>query len=83
MLPPYVADFAARSKRLVIELDGESHADREDYDATRTASLEEHGYRVLRFTNSEVMPNFAGVTRAILIALEADPETPLTPTLSP
>ena len=83
VLPPYVADFAARSERLVIELDGESHVGREDYDAARTAVLEKLGYRVLRFTNSEVTTNLDGVTRSILIALGRDPDTPLSPPLSP
>jgi very-short-patch-repair endonuclease len=83
VLAPYVADFAARSERLVIELDGDSHANRESYDASRTAGIESRGYRILRFTNSEVMGNVEGVTRAILIALGRDPDTPLSPTLSP
>ena len=64
VLPPYIADFASRSERLVIELDGDSHAGREAYDAARTRALEERGYRVLRFTNSEVMTNPDGVVPA-------------------
>ncbi|HYD38776.1 MAG TPA: DUF559 domain-containing protein [Allosphingosinicella sp.] len=74
VLPPYIADFAARSERLVIELDGDTHAGREAYDEARTAALEERGYRVLRFSNSDVMTNLDGVTRAILVALGKDPE---------
>src|SRR5438270_800447 len=57
VLPPYITDFASRSERLVIELDGDTHAGREAYDAARTRALEERGYRVLRFTNSDVMSN--------------------------
>ena len=78
-IPPYVADFASRSRRLVIELDGDTHAGREAYDAARTAALEQRGYRVLRFSNSDVMTNLDGVTRAILIALGRDPDTPPPP----
>ena len=76
VLPPYIADFAARSERLVIELDGDSHTGREAYDAARTASLEQRGYRVLRFTNSDVMTNPDGVVLAILIALGRDLNNP-------
>jgi very-short-patch-repair endonuclease len=76
VLPPYIADFASRSERLVVELDGDTHAGREAYDAARTAALEERGYRVLRFSNNDVMTNLDGVTRAILVALGKDPETP-------
>ena len=83
VLAPYIADFAARSERLVIEIDGESHAGTEAYDAARTHALEARGYRILRFTNSEVMTNIEGVTRTILIALGRDAEAPLSPTLSP
>jgi very-short-patch-repair endonuclease len=83
VLAPYVADFAARSKRLVIELDGDSHANREAYDAARTSTLAKQGYRVIRFTNSDVMTNLDGVLRAILIELGRDPEAPLSPALSP
>ena len=72
VLKPYIADFAARSERLVIEVDGDSHANTEAYDAARTASLEARGWRVIRFTNREVIDNLEGVTRAILIALGRD-----------
>ena len=76
VLAPYIADFAARSHRLVIELDGDTHGGREAYDAARTRTLEERGYRVIRFTNADVMTNLDGVPRAILIALGRDPESP-------
>ena len=71
-IAPYIADFAAREHRLVIELDGDSHAGREAYDAARTAFIESKGFRVIRFGNSEVMTNPEGVARAILIALGKD-----------
>jgi very-short-patch-repair endonuclease len=71
--PFYVADFAAREQRLVIELDGESHAAQEEADARRTAYMESKGFRVIRFTNSEVMTNMDGVLRAILVELGKDP----------
>jgi very-short-patch-repair endonuclease len=73
-IAPYVADFAARDLGLVIELDGDSHAGREAYDAARTAFIESEGYRVIRFSNSDVMTNIEGVTRAILIELGRDRE---------
>jgi very-short-patch-repair endonuclease len=77
VLPPYIADFAARSRRLVVELDGDTHAGREAYDASRTKALEAMGYRVLRFTNSDVMTNLDGVLGAILIALAEQSPHPL------
>jgi very-short-patch-repair endonuclease len=76
VLPPYIADFAARSEHLIIELDGDTHAGREAYDAARTVTPADYGYRVLRVTNGDVVNNLGGVLRAILIALGRDPESP-------
>ena len=69
LIGAYTVDFAARSRKLVIELDGDSHAAQERYDARRTAWLEERGYRVIRFTNSDVMTNETAVLQAIIDAL--------------
>lgn len=66
---PYYIDFAARRERLAIELDGETHVGRGGYDATRTAWLEAQDWRVIRFTNGDVMANPDGVATAILNAL--------------
>jgi very-short-patch-repair endonuclease len=62
----------ARSHRLIVELDGETHAGREAYDARRTAELEAQGWRVIRFANNDAMTNPEGVARAILMALGRD-----------
>src|SRR4051812_44863632 len=71
----YHIDFAARMLRLGIELDGETHVGREQKDAARTAFLERHGWRIIRFTNADVMGNAEGVARAILNALGKDFES--------
>ena len=76
VLAPYIADFACRSRRLIIEVDGDTHSGREAYDAARTRALDEMGYRVLRFTNADVMTNLDGVLGAILTALDRDPKSP-------
>ena len=83
VLAPYIADFAARSERLVVELDGDTHADREVEDRRRTLALEQMGYRVVRFSNADVIGNLEGVLRSILIGLGRDPDSPLSPALSP
>lgn len=69
---PFFIDFAARRVRLAIELDGDSHEAREAQDAARTLQLERESWRVIRFTNEEVMGNPEGVARAILLALGRD-----------
>jgi very-short-patch-repair endonuclease len=70
--PNYAADFAARSHKLIVELDGDSHAGREAYDAARTAYMESKGYKVIRFANRDVFENPEGVARMILNAIGKD-----------
>ena len=68
---PYITDFCAPRKKLIIEVDGSHHLEQEQYDADRTAFLEANGYRVLRFWNNEVLGNIDAVLEVIWEALEA------------
>src|SRR5690606_6356184 len=70
---PYIADFAARRRRLIIELDGGQHVSRADRDAERTAYLERNGFRVIRFWNTNVLENLEGVLMVIAQALAVPP----------
>ena len=75
----YIADFAANNPKLVIELDGDTHAGREGYDDKRTQILETIGYKIVRFTNTEVMENVDGVLQRldeIVNGVSAPPPTP-------
>ncbi|HWW27671.1 MAG TPA: DUF559 domain-containing protein [Caulobacter sp.] len=65
----YFADFACWDAKLVVELDGPSHEDRELHDLRRTEVLERCGYRVLRFNNEVVLADPGGVAEAIGTAL--------------
>jgi len=65
VIGPYIADFASNVPKLVIELDGHLHGDTIAYDAERTAYLTHAGYRVVRFTNADVMQNLDGVLRIL------------------
>ena len=64
-----VADFACRSAKLVVELDGGQHALTPEADAERTGMMEAHGYVVLRFWNNEVTENLDGVLETILATI--------------
>ena len=75
----YIADFACRRARVIIELDGSQHVD-SVYDANRTKALEERGWRVIRFWNNEVMTNTEGVVETILAA--ATPRLPFDETFA-
>ncbi|WP_223797062.1 endonuclease domain-containing protein [Sphingomonas nostoxanthinifaciens] len=67
----HVADFASRSLKIVIELDGGQHATSAT-DAERTRLIEARGYTVIRFWNNDVAENMDGVLeeirRTILLA---------------
>jgi very-short-patch-repair endonuclease len=52
---PYIADFCCLEARLIIELDGGYHRTITDRDSNRTEALAQIGYRVVRFTNDEVL----------------------------
>ncbi len=64
---PYILDFYCPACRLVVEADGGQHgtdAGMAD-DAARTRFLAEHGLRVLRFTNREILRETEAVLQAI------------------
>lgn len=65
----YVADFCCESAKLVVEVDGDSHAgdEAEARDADRTAWLLKQGYRMIRFTNEDVHKRFDAVIEAVFL----------------
>ncbi|MEK7137846.1 MAG: endonuclease domain-containing protein [Patescibacteria group bacterium] len=65
-LGPFITDFLCAEARLIIELDGSSHEEKETYDAERTRFLDERGFRVLRFRNQNVFENMEGVLEEIV-----------------
>ncbi|WP_036017305.1 endonuclease domain-containing protein [Bradyrhizobium sp. WSM1743] len=68
----YIADFVAHSCKLIVEVDGESHdfEERIRHDEQRDQWFASRCYRVLRFTNDDVMRNLEGVVLSILEAAE-------------
>lgn len=62
---PFITDFYCAERKLVIEIDGDSHAEKARYDASRTAWLEEQGIRVIRFNNRDVLDNLPGMLEMI------------------
>ena len=68
-LGPFHPDILCFSKKLVVEVDGDTHADMASEDAARTRFIEREGYRVIRFTNTDVMQNLEGVLAQISFSL--------------
>ena len=62
---PFIADFCCPTRKLVVEIDGDSHVETGEKDAARTGVLESEGYRVIRFTNGDVHRNLVGVLESI------------------
>ena len=60
-LSEYIVDFYCAELMLVIEIDGDTHADQEQYDKRRTENLNKYGIEVVRYTNAEVLNNLEGV----------------------
>ena len=63
----YIVDFYCSGAKLVIELDGKQHGEKDAviHDQARTVYLESLGLYVLRFTNQEIEDNFEAVCLAI------------------
>lgn len=51
----YIVDFYFPEARLAVEIDGDSHIGKEQYDKERQQHLEEYGIKVIRFQNEEVL----------------------------
>jgi crossover junction endodeoxyribonuclease RuvC len=61
----YHADFCSHALKLIVEIDDATHALHGEHDEVRTRFLNDEGYCVLRFWNSDVMGNVDGVIVAI------------------
>ena len=69
----FIVDFVCYEKKLIIELDGEHHAEQEEKDAARTDKLAQYGFRILRFWNRDVLHDVGIVLEAICYALKNTP----------
>ena len=61
----FIVDFVCLRKKVIIEIDGEIHLQQQESDSLRTNTLNEKGYKVIRFANDEVFANPALVAEKI------------------
>ena len=68
----FIVDFVCLERFLIVEVDGTIHdlPDQQERDALRQAHLESLGYRVLRFTNGDVLGSIEAVLEVIGAAVE-------------
>ncbi len=74
VIDEFIADFICLDKKLIVEVDGGYHLKPEiiEADNLRTQILEEDlGYKVIRFTNDEVLGNTNAVLEQILTVLNS------------
>ncbi|MCA9056140.1 MAG: endonuclease domain-containing protein [Planctomycetaceae bacterium] len=69
----FIADFACVGARLIVEIDGDSHADRAAADQLRTARLSAAGWKIIRVANDDVLENLEGVLMRIVAEAGLDP----------
>lgn len=69
---PFITDFCAPRRKLIIELDGSQHLEQQEYDEERTSYFRSEGYQVIRFWNNQVLRDIEGVIKSIIYALESD-----------
>jgi len=72
----YIVDFYCKDLSLAIEIDGDTHIYRYDYDDKRQKTLEKEGVSFLRFDDMEVKKNMTNVLRVIEHWIEKNRPTP-------
>lgn len=80
-IEPYTVDFACPEKRLIIEVDGHSHADCGKYDERREEFIRSHGWKVVRVANDAVQNQLEAVLLQIVKAADVDAKQWLNGTL--
>ena len=65
----FIVDFCCNQEGLVIEVDGEIHQQQVEADQEREQILISLGYRVIRFTNEQVLTQTEQVLQRIIAAI--------------
>ena len=62
---PFIVDFACLENLLIIEVDGVSHKSSKDSDDVRGKELSRIGFKIIRFTNGEVLVDLKAVIQQV------------------
>jgi len=82
----FIVDFFCAELMLAIEIDGDTHNYKINYDIERQSKIEAFGVKFLRFTDTEVKQNIEGVLQIIELWILHNGRSPLeqpTPTPLP
>jgi very-short-patch-repair endonuclease len=66
----YIVDFYCYELALVVEIDGSSHDDKQEYDLARDQYLEALGLKVCHVTDTDVKTNLEGVLMSISLSIK-------------
>ena len=71
----YIVDFLFRKSKVIVEIDGGYHFTEKQQtdDAVRTDWLEQQGYKVIRFTNEQVLCDTDNVINEVKVTLSSSP----------
>lgn len=73
LIDRFIVDFYCPDACLIIEVDGDVHAQQVEADREREQILTGLGFRMIRFTNTQVLCHTDQVLHEILIALAGTP----------
>ena len=70
----YIVDFLFRKSKLIVEIDGGYHQtiEQQEDDAIRTRQLEQKGYRLIRFTNEQILMDTENVINQLKVSLNRE-----------
>jgi len=71
LIDKYIVDFVCLEAKLVVEIDGKYHEQTKEQDDLRTSVIESLGFKVIRFTNEEVIAQLELVVKKIKAECEA------------
>ena len=66
----FIVDFYCKRLKLVIEIDGVTHNDKQGYDKRRENRLKELGFTVIRFDGYTILENVTGALDLIMNCIE-------------
>ena len=72
VIDSFIVDFYCPEKRLIIEIDGDIHKGKKEYDKIREKILKSRRLKIMRLKNSDVLNNITEVKNKIIEIISAD-----------
>jgi len=67
----FIVDFYCAKLMLAIEIDGDTHDGKENYDLQRMKILNQYGVKIIRYTDDEVLNSIEGVYDDLVAKVKA------------